>query len=292
MLAFARRLYRALPLVRELRQIRAELVGIAGVHQRVAQEEFAAALLREERYRNPKRLNRYEHQVFSQNGEDGIIREIFRRVGTQDRTFLEVGVGDGQVNNTTFLLSQGWQGCWLEGSQRSVTLIRRNFAGPLASGQLKLLHATLTAETVPECLARLGVPAEADLLSVDIDRNTYWVLAALLELVRPRAAVVEYNATYPPDLDWKVKYDPTRWWNRTSYYGASLKAYEHVCRRRGLALVGCDLHGVNAFFVREDLCGDRFEAPFTAEVHYEPARYFLTRTHGHRPWFSDLEPTA
>jgi hypothetical protein len=287
--AFARRLYRWFPVVRELRQLRVELADATAVYRRIAQEDFVTRLLREDRYRSPKRLNRHEHQVFSQNGEDGIIREIFRRVGARDRTFLELGVGNGQVNNTTFLLTQGWNGYWLEGSPRSVGLIRRGFATPLATGQLKLLQAVATAENAVECLKRLGVPPEIDLLSVDLDRNTYWVLAAILEHIRPRAAVVEYNATYPPDLDWKAAYDPGRWWNRTSYFGASLKAYEQVCRQHGLALVGCDLHGVNAFFVREDLCGDRFETPFTAETHYEPARYYLARTHGHPPCFSDLE---
>ena len=35
--------------------------------------------------------------------------------------------------------------------------------------------------------------------------------------------------------------------------------------------MGCDLCGVNAFFVRNDLLGDHF--PYTAENHYEPFRF-------------------
>lgn len=290
-LEFARRLYQGMPLVRELRQLRAAVVDTVGAHRRIAQEEFVARLLREDRYDGTKRLNRHEHQVFSQNGEDGIIREIFRRAGARDGTFLELGVGDGQVNNTTFLLTQGWKGYWLEGNPRSVSTIRRDFAKPLATAQLQLVHAIATAETVAESLERLGVPREIDLLSVDLDRNTYWVLSALLRVIQPRVAVVEYNATYPADLNWKAEYSPTPWWSGTSYFGASLKAYEELCRTHGLALVGCDLHGVNAFFVRQDLCDEQFEAPFTAESHYEPARYYLIRTHGHQPRFSDLGPT-
>ena len=50
----------------------------------------------------------------------------------------------------------------------------------------------------------------------------------------------------------------------------------------GYALVGCDLAGTNAFFVRDDLVGDRFVAPFTAENHYEPVRYPLLHRRGHR----------
>ncbi|MCK7506146.1 MAG: hypothetical protein MZV70_20090 [Desulfobacterales bacterium] len=42
--------------------------------------------------------------------EDGIIHEIFRRIGTTTKIFAEVGLGDGCENNTAFLLSQGWTG--------------------------------------------------------------------------------------------------------------------------------------------------------------------------------------
>src|SRR5262245_40537087 len=42
-----------------------------------------------------KRLLRYGFKVYSQNDEDGIIQEIFRRIGSSNRTFVEFGAGDG-----------------------------------------------------------------------------------------------------------------------------------------------------------------------------------------------------
>src|SRR4029078_7254756 len=72
-------------------------------------------LERHPRYADLRRLPRYAPQVCSENGEDGMIQEIFRRIGTRDRVFAEVGVGDGLENNTSFLLSQGWTGFWIEG---------------------------------------------------------------------------------------------------------------------------------------------------------------------------------
>jgi hypothetical protein len=240
------------------------------------------------RYARFKRLNRFEHQVFSQNGEDGVITEIFRRIEPRTRTFLEIGVGNGQINNTTFLLTQGWRGYWMEGNPRSMEQILRAFSRPIKEGQLNVLQTVVTRENAVAELSKLGVPTDLDLLSLDVDRNTYWILSSVLTAVNPRAAVIEYNALFPPDVHWSVEYDPARWWNRTSYYGASLKAYEKLCGEHGLALVGCELHGVNAFFVRQDLCGDQFEAPFSAENHYEPPRYFLVRTQGYPPCFTDV----
>ena len=63
------------------------------------------ALLSEDpRYKDAQRLHRYSFSVNSQNGEDGMIQEIFRRIGFKSRVFVEVGVGDGTENNTAFLL--------------------------------------------------------------------------------------------------------------------------------------------------------------------------------------------
>src|SRR5918995_1216206 len=109
-----RQLYYRLPLVRELRALRP-----SAPDTRLEQEAFVQQLMQSSRYARFKRLNRFEHQVFSQNGEDGVITEIFRRIEPRTRTFLEIGVGNGQINNTTFLLTQGWRGYWMEGNPRS-----------------------------------------------------------------------------------------------------------------------------------------------------------------------------
>jgi hypothetical protein len=239
------------------------------------------------RYASPKRLNRFEKQVFSQNGEDGTIAEIFQRVDQRSRTFLEIGVGDGLENNTTYLLMQGWTGSWIEGSAERVATIFKRFEGLIAQGALTVMRSFVTAENISDLADSSQVGEEPDLLSLDIDRNTYYVWRAL-DRIRPRVVVVEYNATLPASVDWKVEYRADRVWNGTAYFGASLKALELLGRERGYALVGCDLAGVNAFFVRDDLCEDKFEAPYTSENHYEPPRYFLGCRNGHPACFDDL----
>jgi hypothetical protein len=281
------RLYHGLPLVRELRDLRSrlhELQRVEGRRLRLDIDAERARLLGEERYRDPRCLARHERQVFSQNGEDGAIAEILRRVGNGARTFLEIGVGDGLENNTLFLLSQGWKGFWVEADPASAKAIRKRFRTPIAEGRLRVAEAFATAESIEGTLRELGVPEEPDLFSLDIDRNTYWIWAALKRL-RPRVSVIEYNALFPPDVDWKVDYDPRRVWDGTSHFGASLKAMERLAAERGERLVGCDLCGANAYFVRADLCDDRFEGPFTAERHHEPPRYHLSTRMSHPPGF-------
>jgi len=249
---------------------------------------YEEQLLASPRYAAPGNLARFGHQVFSQHGEDGIIAEIFRRIGGTTRTFAECGVGNGLENNTAYLLLQGWHGAWVDGSEALVAGIRTTFARQIDKGRLSLARALVTAENVEQVFAAVGVRPDVDLLSLDIDRNTYWVWEALAS-IRPRVVVIEYNAVFPPGMDWAVDYRAEREWNGTAYFGASLTAFARLGREKGYALVGCSLNGVNAFFVREDLCGDLFDAPFTSAHHFEPARYFLNRRIGHPRSFGDGE---
>ncbi len=278
-----KRILKSLPVVREIRELRdsvKRLTALADVLQNQATNGYATALLNSEKYKDPKRVTPHEAQVYSQSGEDGIIAEIFRRIGTTNRAFAEVGVGNGLENNTVFLLSQGWVGAWIDGDQASASSIRKTFYQPISTKQLSFIESFVTAENIADLFSKLSVPRDLDLLSLDIDRNTYWIWHALKDY-RARLVVVEYNATWPADCDWKMPYDTTGVWDGSMNFGASLKAFERLGNQFGYSLVGCDLGGANAFFVRDDLLKDHFASPYTAENHYEPARYWLARRNGH-----------
>ena len=182
------------------------------------------------RYGDARRLLRYQTQVNSQNAEDGIIHEIFRRIGTTNRVFAEVGVGNGNENNTGFLLSQGWTGFWLDASDAFLETLKNR--PDLQQDCLKFLVAFVSKENISDLFAQLGVPKDFDLLSLDIDQNTYYIWEGLLAF-HPRVVVVEYNAALPPDVDWKVRYDPARICDGSQNYSASLKAYEILGQKFG-----------------------------------------------------------
>ena len=277
--------YRGLPIVRELFQIRDSLRHeISTLRMSHVMREWELGLENHPRYGDPLRLLRYASQVNSQSGEDGSIHEIFRRIGTTGRVFVEIGVEDGLECNTAFLIAKGWTGFWIDGGDAAGRTLAAAGIGP---ERVRAVASFVTKENVAPLLASLGVPREFDLLSIDIDQNTYYAWEAL-RAYKPRVAVIEYNAALPADLDWKVNYDARRVWDETQNFGASLKALERLGREMGYSLVGCDLAGSNAFFVRDDLVGELFAAPFTAENHHEPIRYALLTRRGHRRGILDV----
>lgn len=272
-------LYRRLPLVRESHEIRLSLSRIENAlktSQMIRLIDFE--LRNHSRYGDPLRLLCHQLQVCSQNGEDGIIHEIFRRIGATTKIFVEVGVGDGCENNTAFLLSQGWTGFWVDGCSRFQRALENR--EDLRKDCLKYLVSIVSKENIAGLFEQLGVPKEFDLLSLDIDQNTYYAWEGLHGF-RPRVVVVEYNGAIPSDIDWKVRYSSNRIWNGTQNFGASLKAFEILGRQLGYSLVGCDFVGINAFFVRDDLLDDKFAEPFTSENHHEPPRYWMVHRRSH-----------
>lgn len=232
-------------------------------------------------YSDPKRLNRFEFQAYSQSGEDGILTEIFRRIGVTNRVFVECGVGNGYECNSLYLLLQGWTGLWIESDPRSCRSIRHAHADAIREKKLILAQTVATAQTVESLLADSGIPDQPDLLSLDTDGNDYWLWKSILHK-RPRVVVIEYNALHRPPVEWIMKENPAHVWTRDTYYGASLSSLEKLGKEKGYTLVGCNFSGGNAFFVRDDLVGNAFVTSGAA-YHYEPLRLFLLRPAGAFP---------
>ena len=230
------------------------------------------SLLANERNRDPKRLLAYGFRGYSQHDEDGMIQGIFKRIGVSNRVFVEFGVGDGTENNTVYLMMSGWRGQWIDGSDANAAAIRARFSSFIQSGQLSFVQGFVDRDSINGMIEKAGHSGEIDLLSIDIDGNDYWVWE-VMSIVKPRVVVIEYNAVFRPPVAVVAEYNRNFVWDGTSYYGASLQALEGLGARKGYALVGCSLSGINAFFVRQDLVGDKFCAPFTAENHFEPPRF-------------------
>jgi hypothetical protein len=241
-------------------------------------------MVRQKRLNNPLYLEKYGFKVYSQNDEDGIIEEIFKRIGTTNKEFVEFGVQNGLESNGHYLLNKGWTGHWIEGNKSDCLEIQNLFAPAISNGHLTITNAFITRENINDLITNVTGGGEIDFLSIDIDGNDYWVWQAIT-CVKPRVVCIEYNAQFPPTYEYVLPYDAKFVWIPDSdEFGASLKSLEKLGNELGYQLVGTNLNGVNAFFVQKEITQDKFYEPATAEELYNPYRFinYVNMNKSHR----------
>lgn len=207
-------------------------------------------------------LDEYSFKVFSQWGEDGIIQHLTQSLEIRNRTFIEFGVEDFSESNCRFLMMKdNWSGFIVDGSPKHIHDIKASYY--FWKHSLEAHLAFLDRDNVDEVLTRSGFDPELGILSVDIDGVDYYVLERL-ERWRASIIIVEYNPVFGHERPVTVPYDPTFWRSRAHgsnlYYGANLRAFDHLLAPRGYSFVGVNQQRSNAFFVRNDLLNDKVKA--------------------------------
>ncbi len=199
-------------------------------------------------------LSRYEFQIFSQWGEDGILQFLIDAMPGIPESFIEFGVEDFTESNCRFLMiKDGWSGYIVDGSEKNCEAIRS--APWYWKHDLNVCCAFIDRDNINGLLQDSGFFPEPGILSVDIDGVDWFVLHALADW-RPWIVVVEYNGLFGDTSAVSVPYDPAfvRHEKHHSglYWGASLAAFDSLLTERGYRLAGTNKAGSNAFFVRTD----------------------------------------
>jgi hypothetical protein len=202
-------------------------------------------------------FRRVGFKVFSQWDEDGIIQYLISHIRIENPTFIEFGVENYEESNTRFLLlNNHWQGMVLDARPADIRYIRSDRIH--WQYDLQVQQAWITRENIDSLLAQAGFGEDLGLLSIDLNGNDYWVWQAI-ERMRPRIAVVEYNSLLglePICVPYREDFDRTAAHPSNLYYGSSLAALHQLAQSKGYILVGSNIWGHNAFFVRSDVAGE------------------------------------
>ena len=185
----------------------------------------------------------------SQNEEDGLTLAVFKRIGTTNRRFVDIGCG-GNGGASGFLAQEmGWRGLMVDADDFQHAAAAHWFARP----GVDVVKALVTRENVDALLREHGATGEIDLLGIDIDGNDYWVWESLTAC-SPRLVVVEYNPSFGPTRSVVVPYQGgAAATAHRRYYGASLTALTRLAARKGYRLIATEPTGINAYFLREDV---------------------------------------
>lgn len=208
--------------------------------------------------RNIGALHDVEFRVHSQFGDDGIIQWLVSRLPSLPRRFIEFGVEDYSESNTRFLMvSRNWSGLVMDGSPSNIKRLRaRRWFWHY---NLTALAHFVTRENVNALIANWAGNEQVGLLHIDVDGNDYWLWEAI-NCINPGIVIMEYNAVFGDTRAITIPYTPD--FHRFNahysgqYAGASLAALEHLARLKSYALIGSNLAGNNAYFLRRDLLTD------------------------------------
>ncbi|NTE04801.1 FkbM family methyltransferase [Agrobacterium tumefaciens] len=188
-------------------------------------------------------LKIFENNIKSQFGEDGVISEIFKRLGTKNKICVEFGAWDGEHFSNTWNLwnNQEWSAYLIEGDKGKIgDLIKNTKQFP----KVFPINRYIVPEGIDSLDSILGeypsIPRNFDLLSIDIDSDDYQIFKALNNY-RPRLIIIEYNPTIPPHLD-VVQVEK-------EYFGSSALAIDRLASEKGYSLV--HMTDTNMFFIEK-----------------------------------------
>ena len=184
----------------------------------------------------------HERNVFSQSGEDGILEKALGIIPSRDRWCVEFGAWDGQCYSNTCNLVQhhGYSAVLIEGNPAKMGELRE-FCGRFPKAiPVCAMVGWDGPNRLDALLSAAKIPADFDLLSIDIDGNDYHVWEALRDF-RPKLLVVEYNPTMANEVDFVQPASPEL------AYGTSLTALVRLGLAKGYELVA--VTKLNAIFV-------------------------------------------
>ena len=146
-------------------------------------------------------LKKYENSITSQWGEDGILSEIFLRIGEGNKTCVEFGAWDGKHLSNCWNLwhNNDWKSILIEGEEERVNNLKKSLLDfPKVKPVLRFVEIS-GKNSLDSILDDVNQTEQIDLVSIDIDSDDYAIFESLKR--KPRVVVIEYNPTIPPHID-------------------------------------------------------------------------------------------
>lgn len=225
----------------------------------------------------PENWDEYGFKVFSQGNEDGLIQYLINHVEIKNEVFVEFGVEDYSECNTKFLLlHNNWSGLCMDGSTEAMEKLRTKKL--YWQHTIEAKAAFITKDNINQLIKDSGISGDIGLLSTDIDGVDYHVLEAI-DCISPRIIICEFNPVFGAkesvSVPYREDFSRTKAHFSNLYFGASLRAFVNLLKKKGYKLVCISSMRNNAFFVKEDAGNSVPEV--SVEDAYRPAKFRESR---------------
>jgi hypothetical protein len=191
---------------------------------------------------------KFASNVFSQNGEDGIIQQILPSVvgDSTDLWCVEFGAWDGKHMSNTFNLVSNfdWRAVYIEGNPEYFELLKETVIQfPKITPILSMVSPEKDSrDSLDQLLQATSVPRDFHLLSIDIDSYDLAIWESLGNY-SPLIVIIEINSGIYPGI-----YE----WHHQGGRGNSFSSTLKVAQAKGYTLI---CHTGNMLFVRKDYVG-------------------------------------
>jgi hypothetical protein len=188
--------------------------------------------------------NTYSKNVYSQNGEDGIVEELLKRLNINNGWVCEFGAWDGiYLSNTFNLVKKGFNAVFIEGDvNRYEDLLKtvNNYKNIIPINAF--VDYNETPNSLDALLNKTDIPIDFDILSIDIDSYDYQIWKSLKKY-QPKIVIIEINSSVNTDINYHIH-------ETNKYQGTGFKPTFDLGLEKGYTFV---LHTGNMFLIRNDL---------------------------------------
>ena len=190
-----------------------------------------------------KTLNEYSEKIYSQFGEDGLIKEILNRIEFKnlDKWCVEFGARDGisDSNAHNLIKNHDYKAVLIEGDKKYFKKLCKNFISDKIIKLNKFIDF-YGDNSLDNVLKKTQIPKNFDFLSIDIDGCDYFIFKSM-ELYRPKIVCIEFNHLIPNEVEFIQEK------NFNIKQGTSALSLINLAKNKDYLLVGSTLS--NLFFV-------------------------------------------
>ncbi len=191
-------------------------------------------------------LKKFKKNIYSQNGEDGIIEEIIKRLGLKEKELwcCEFGAWDGIHSSNTFALVENYNfnAVYIESNKNKFKQLLKTVEKfpKIIPFNLTVDKHSSSQNSLDNILSKTNIPQNFDVLSIDIDSYDLDVWESLKNY-SPKIIVIEINSSILPGILQKHSNETPGNSFSSTLSVANEKDYKLVC------------HTGNCIFVKKDL---------------------------------------
>jgi hypothetical protein len=141
----------------------------------------------------------FRKNINSQNGEDGIIEQIFKMINVQNGNFIEFGAWDGKhLSNTLKLFHEGWSGIFIEGDNEKFQTLINNFKNNKNISCINKFVGYTNDDSLDTIIQDSSFKNKIfDFISIDVDGLDYFIFEKMNKYL-PKVVCIEVSSGHSP----------------------------------------------------------------------------------------------